>query len=153
MAEVSNKQSPLEHKENAAKQHGWLTRYLPILSWLPSYQRSWLRFDLIAGATVWAVIVPEAVAYSQLAGVPPQAGLFAAPFLLLGYALFGSSRQLMVGATSASAVMLASTVAVLAGGGPDKDAAPVGGVTLTAGTGGGLLWIARPGLITKFLSE
>ena len=70
MAEVSNKQSPLEHKENAAKQHGWLTRYLPILSWLPSYQRSWLRFDLIAGATVWAVIVPEAVAYSQLAGVP-----------------------------------------------------------------------------------
>src|SRR5436190_610058 len=95
MAEVSNKQSPLEHKENAAKPRGWLTRYLPILSWLPSYQRSWLRFDLIAGATVWAVVVPEAVAYSQLAGVPPQAGLFAAPFLT-GF-IFGLALVIAIG--------------------------------------------------------
>src|SRR2546430_304393 len=153
MAEVSNKQSPLEHKENAAKPRGWLTRYLPILSWLPSYQRSWLRFDLIAGATVWAVIVPEAVAYSQLAGVPPQAGLFAAPFLLLGYALFGSSRQLMVGATSASAVMLASTVAVLAGSDPKRYAALMVGLTITAGLGGLFLCIARLGFIKKFLAQ
>src|SRR2546430_14528494 len=141
MAEVSNKQSPLEHKENAAKQHGWLTRYLPILSWLPSYQRSWLRFDLIAGATVWAVIVPEAVAYSQLAGVPPQAGLFAAPFLLLGYALFGSSRQLMGGATSASAVMLASTLAVFAGSRPQKYSGPFVSFALHPWLVGVLPWL------------
>src|SRR2546421_4331648 len=151
MAEVSNKQSPLEHKENAAKQRRLLTRYLPILSWLPSYQRSWLRFDLIAGATVWAVVVPEAVAYSQLAGVPPQAGLFAAPFLLLGYALFGTSRQLMVGATSASAVMLAATVAVLAGSDPDKDAAPTGGSSRTACVLGLLRGDAPPGVLQKLL--
>ncbi len=153
MAEVSNKQSPLEHKENAAKQRRLLTRYLPILSWLPSYQRSWLRFDLIAGATVWAVVVPEAVAYSQLAGVPPQAGLFAAPFLLLGYALFGSSRQLMVGATSASAVMLAGTVAVLAGSDPNKYAALMAGLTITVGMVVLLLGIARLGFIKNFLAE
>src|SRR2546423_14447770 len=153
MAEVSNKQSPLEHKENAAKQRRLLTRYLPILSWLPSYQRSWLRFDVIAGATVWAVVVPEAVAYSQLAGVPPQAGLFAAPFLLLGYALFGTSRQLMVGATSASAVMLAGTVAVLAGSDPKKYAALMGGLTITVSIIMLLLGLAPPGFIKNFLAE
>src|SRR2546430_14008117 len=147
MAEVSNKQSPLEHKENAAKQRRLLTRYLPILSWLPSYQRSWLRFDLIAGATVWAVVVPEAVAYSQLAGVPPQAGLFAAPFLLLGYALFGSSRQLMVGATSASAVMLAGTVAVLAGRRPQKYGALMVGVNSTVSSIMALVGLAHPGFL------
>src|SRR5260370_9224141 len=153
MAEVSKKQSPLEHKENAAKPRGWLTRYLPILSWLPSYQRSWLRFDLIAGATVWAVIVPEAVAYSQLAGVPPRAGLFAAPFLLLGYALFGSSRQLIVGATSSSAVMLAVTVAVLAGSDSNKYAALVVGLTITVCIVVLLLGIARLGFLKNFLAQ
>jgi sulfate permease, SulP family len=81
--------------------------------------------------TVWAVIVPEAVAYSQLAGVPPQAGLFAAPFLLLGYVLFGTSRQLMVGATSTSAIMMAGTVAAIAGSDPKKYAALMVGLTLT----------------------
>src|SRR2546429_8123595 len=106
MAEVSNKQGPLEHKENTAKQRRLLTRYLPILSWLPSYQRSWLRFDLIAGATVWAVVVPEAVAYSQLAGVPPQAGLLPVPFLLVGYPLFCTFRLFMDVVTSCSAAML-----------------------------------------------
>src|SRR2546429_8866294 len=110
MAEVSNKQGPLEHKENTAKQRRLLTRYLPILSWLPLYQRSWLRFDLIAGATVWAVIVPEAVAYSQLAGVPAQAGLFAAPLLLLRYAPFGSSPPILVGGTPPRAALPAGGV-------------------------------------------
>jgi hypothetical protein len=70
MAEEGNIQNSRGNKAGAAHTSGWLYRYLPLLSWLPSYQRSWLRFDLIAGATVWAVIVPEAVAYSQLAGVP-----------------------------------------------------------------------------------
>src|SRR2546423_6102552 len=153
MVELSNQHSPLEHEGSKARHRGWLSHYLPILSWLPLYQRSWLRFDLIAGATVWAVIVPEAVAYSQLAGVPPQAGLFAAPFLLLGYALFGTSRQLMVGATSASAVMLAGTVAVLAGSDPNKYAALMAGLTITVGIVVLLLGIARLGFIKNFLAE
>ncbi len=130
---ADHSQNSIENTASTAKTRGLLSRYLPILSWLPSYQRSWLRFDVIAGATVWAVIVPEAVAYSQLAGVPAQAGLFAAPFLLLGYALFGSSRHLMVGATSASAVMLAGTVAALAGSDPKKYAVLMAGLTITVG--------------------
>ena len=118
MAAEGNIQNSSEKKARVVHTRRWIAHYLPILSWLPSYRPSWLRFDLIAGLTVWAVVVPEAVAYAQLAGVPPQVGLFAAPFLLLGYALFGTSRQLMVGATSASAVMMAGTVAALAGSGP-----------------------------------
>jgi hypothetical protein len=88
MAEASSKYRSIGPERNASRHRRWLSRYLPILTWLPTYQRSWLRFDLIAGITVWAVLVPEAVAYSGLAGTPPQAGLFAAPFLLLGYAPF-----------------------------------------------------------------
>jgi MFS superfamily sulfate permease-like transporter len=153
MAETHPIHNSREHTASTAQTRGWLSHYLPILAWLPSYQRSWLRFDLIAGLTVWAVIVPEAVAYAQLAGVPAQAGLFAAPFLLLGYALFGTSRQLMVGATSASAVMLAGTVAALAGSDPKRYAALMVGLTITIGIIVLLLGIARLGFIKNFLAE
>jgi SulP family sulfate permease len=147
MAETHPIHNLREHTASTARTGGWLSHYLPILSWLPSYQRSWLRFDLTAGLTVWAVVVPEAVAYAQLAGVPAQAGLFAAPFLLLGYALFGTSRQLMVGATSASAIMLAGTVAAQAGSDPKRYAALMVGLTITIGMIVLLLGIARLGFI------
>src|SRR6266566_2282933 len=48
---------------------GWLGRYFPIWAWLPAYQRSWLGLDVIAGLTVWVLVIPEAVAYAQIAGV------------------------------------------------------------------------------------
>jgi len=51
---------------------GWLSRYFPIWAWLPAYQRYWLGLDVIAGLTVWVLVIPEAVAYAQIAGVPPQ---------------------------------------------------------------------------------
>ncbi len=153
MAAEGNIQNSREKKASAAHTHRWLPHYLPILSWLPSYRRAWLRFDLIAGLTVWAVVVPEAVAYAQLAGVPAQVGLFAAPFLLLGYALFGTSRQLMVGATSASAIMLAGTVAALAGSDPKKYAALMVGLTIMIGIIVLLLGIARLGFIKNFLAS
>ena len=86
-------------------------RYLPILDWLPGYK--WgqdLRWDMIAGLTVWALLVPEAMAYAGIAGVPPQAGLYAAPLALIGYAIFGTSRQLFVGPSSTVAIVSASVV-------------------------------------------
>ena len=67
--------------------HAW-----QILQWVPGYQRSWLRFDFIAGLTVCAILVPEGMAYAQLAGVPPEYAFYAAPIGLLAYALLGSSR-------------------------------------------------------------
>jgi len=76
-------------------------RYVPILAWLPAYDRSWLSFDVIAGLTLWGLVVPEAMAYAGIAGLPPQAGLYTLVASLLIYALFGTSRHLSVGPTSA----------------------------------------------------
>ena len=59
---------------------------MPALDWLRHYRRAWLRGDVVAALTTWALVVPQAVAYAQIAGLPPQAGLFAAFAGLLGYA-------------------------------------------------------------------
>ena len=88
-----------------------ITRFVPILSWLPRYDRSWLSFDAIAGLTLWGLVVPEAMAYAGIAGLPPQAGLYTLVVSLLVYALLGTSRHLSVGGTSATAALLASSVA------------------------------------------
>src|SRR3954466_15264805 len=77
---------------------------------LHGYRRDWLRGDLVAGLTVWAVLVPESLAYATIAGVSPVVGLYAAPGALLVYAAFGSSRHLVVGP-------MAATAALSAGGG------------------------------------
>ena len=96
--------------EHVARPTG-IGRYVPILAWLPLYDRSWLTFDVIAGLTLWGLLVPESMAYAGLAGLPPQAGLYTLVVSLLVYALFGSSRHLSVGPTSATAVLLATSVA------------------------------------------
>ena len=75
---------------------------------LHGYQRTWLPRDLVAGLTVWAVLVPEALAYASIAGVSPAVGLYAAPSALIFYAVFGSSRHLVVGPMSATAALSAA---------------------------------------------
>ncbi len=89
----------------------WSKRNIPILSWLPGYNRGWLTADVIAGLTLWGLVVPEAMAYAGIAGLPPQAGLYTLLAALLVYAIFGTSRHLVVQATSATAALLASSVA------------------------------------------
>ena len=81
---------------------------------LRGYRREWLRSDLVAGLTVWAVLVPEALAYATIAGVSPVVGLYAAPRALLIYAALGSSRHLVTGPMAATAALSAATVAELA---------------------------------------
>ena len=93
-----------------------LQRYLPIVDWLPKYRwAQWIRFDLLAALTVWALLVPEAMAYAGIAGVAPEVGLVTAPLALIGYAIFGSSKHLFVGPSSTVAILSASVVAPLAG--------------------------------------
>ena len=70
---------------------------MPGLARLRSYERSWLRYDLLAGVTVAAYLVPQVMAYAEVAGLPPVAGLWAIVGPLLVYAVLGSSRQLSVG--------------------------------------------------------
>src|SRR5512136_3096305 len=104
--------STTTHSHDRVSPHaGGLRRYIPILSWLPHYDRAWLAVDVIAGLTLWGLVVPESMAYAGIAGLPPQAGLYTLLAALLVYALLGTSRHLVVQATSATAALLASAVA------------------------------------------
>lgn len=89
---------------------------VPISGWLGSYQRTWLRTDLLAGASVWAVLIPSALAYAGIVGVDPIVGLYTVPLALFGYAVFGGSRLLVVGPDAAISVLAASTIAGVATG-------------------------------------
>lgn len=91
-----------------------LQSLVPILTWLPRYERAWLRADVMAGLAVWAMTVPQALAYAGIAGVPPIYGLYTVPFAMLAYAIFGTSRTMCVGPESAIAIISAVTVGGLA---------------------------------------
>jgi high affinity sulfate transporter 1 len=88
-------------------------RVLPILGWLPAYRRKWLRPDVLAGLAVWAVMVPEGMAYSGIVGVPPIMGLYTIIPPLIVYALLGTSRVLVVGPDTATGLISALTVGAI----------------------------------------
>jgi SulP family sulfate permease len=85
-----------------------------IPAWLRHYDREWLPADVMAGLTVWALMVPQALAYAGIAGVPVQNGLYVMPLAVVGYVLLGSSRHLYVGPSATVATLSASTVALVA---------------------------------------
>src|SRR5574341_741499 len=93
---------------------GWKA-FFPPAQWLPAYEGRWLRGDLVAGITLAAYAIPVSLAYAGLAGLPPQVGIYGYLLGGLGYALFGSSRHLAVGPTSAISLMVGGTVAQMAG--------------------------------------
>jgi high affinity sulfate transporter 1 len=127
--------------------------YLPILSWARSYDKRWLQADLIAGATVWGVMTPSAMAYAQLAGLPPQHGLYAAMLSLIAYAILGSSRHMKVTTSSTVAVMAASIVGVLGVTDPAQYLALVSALALFAGLGLVIAGAVKLGFIADFLSK
>ena len=129
------------------------TRSPVLFGSLRGYQKPWLRSDLIAGLTVWAVLVPESLAYATIAGVPPVVGLYAAVPALVLYALLGSSRHLIVGPMSATAALSASIVAVYAGGGSDSFIALTAALAIVTGLLGLLAGLLRLGFIASFISE
>ena len=89
-------------------------RLLPILDWIPGYRRDWLLPDVLAGLALWAVMVPEGMAYAGIVGVPPIMGLYTIVPALLAYALLGTSRQLVVGPDTATGLISAVTVGAIA---------------------------------------
>ena len=128
------------------------TGLVPILHWLPRYQRAWLRGDLIAGVTVAALVVPKSLGYAGIAGIPLQYGLYAAAAGAILYALFGTSRQIATGPSSALAAVAAG--AVVAVGANDKEALMmVAAITLISGLFFLLLAVFRMGWISQFLSK
>src|SRR5712671_8086662 len=91
---------------------------MSFLTWLAEYKPSWLRHDAIAGVTLAAYAIPVSLAYAGLAGLPPQVGMYGYLLGGVGYALFGSSRHLAVGPTSAISLMVGGTDAQMAGNDP-----------------------------------
>jgi SulP family sulfate permease len=144
----------------AAEPTTGVRRFIPILSWLPSYDRSWLSIDVIAGLTLWGLVVPEAMAYAGIAGLPPQAGLYTLLAALLIYALLGTSLHLVVQATSATAALLASSVAAAlvataatTASDPETYQAYASAFVLVTGLVFLAAGLARLGFITQFLSK
>src|SRR4051812_38481095 len=88
-------------------------RLLPVLGWLPAYRREWLLPDVLAGLAVWAVMVPEGMAYAGIVGVPPFMGLSPIFPPLIVYALLGTSRLLVVGPDTATGLISALTVGAI----------------------------------------
>jgi SulP family sulfate permease len=129
-----------------------LARYVPAVGWLRAYQGPWLRGDLVAGVTTAAVVIPQAMAYATIAGLPVQTGLYVATVPVLVYALAGTSRPLSVSTTSTLAALTAAAVGRVAGDDPSR--ALVAASTLAALTGVLLLvaGILRLGVMADFIS-
>ncbi len=135
---------------------GWLARVFPILQWLPRYERSWLSRDAIASVSVWALLVPQSLAYSSIAGVPVQYGLYTAFAALLGYALFGTSKQMAQGPSAAVAAVVGAIISPLVGAaalGTDDAAKFAAALALATGIVYLALGAARMGWVSNFLSK
>lgn len=126
--------------------------WLPILRWLPDYQVAWLPADLMAGANVWAVLIPLALAYAGIVGVEPIVGLYTVPLAMLGYALFGGSRQFVVGPDAAVAVLSGGVIAVVAVNG-DEYLSLTLALALIVGVLYALCFILKMGWIADLIPE
>jgi sulfate permease, SulP family len=146
---MSPRQAPGSDKPVAARLRSWV----PILDWLPRYDRADLPADLSAGLTTAVMLIPQAMAYALLAGLPPIHGLYAATVPLLAYAVFGSSRQLAVGPVAMDSLLVAVGVGAIAAVGTEAYiayaillAAMVGIIQIALG-------LARAGFLVNFLSR
>lgn len=130
-----------------------LTRFLPILSWGPAYHRDDLRSDLGAGLTIAAMLVPQAMAYALLAGLPPEVGLYAATVPVIVYAVFGTSRQLAVGPVAIVSLLTATALAPIAEEGTAEYLAAAAVLALMVGVVHLILGFGRLGFLVNFLSH
>ncbi len=132
---------------------GGLARWVPGLAVLRTYDRTWLRPDLLTALSVWALLIPQGLAYAQLAGMPAVNGLYVGMVALLAYACFGTSRYVSMGPESSLAILVAASLAPVAVMGSERYVAMAGtlailvGIVLLAG------YLLRLGVITRLLSS
>ncbi len=120
---------------------------------LRNYQRDWVRGDVVAGLTVWAVLVPSALAYATIAGVPPVVGLYAAPAALVLYAALGSSRQLITGPSAAAAALSAAVVGNAVAGNGSLFVAASAALAICVGLAALIAGLLRLGFVANFISQ
>ena len=147
---ANQNQAPLE-----ARSPSGMARYVPIVQWLPQYQGKYLGHDVIAGVTVWALLIPEAIAYAGIAGVPVQYGLYAAILAGPAYMVFGGSRRLFFGPDAAPAAVTAAVVAGVVGAGAStaKYVSATAVLTLLVGLFFIVFGFLRLGWIAKFFAQ
>jgi high affinity sulfate transporter 1 len=127
--------------------------FFPPARWLPHYRVQWLPKDAIAGITLAAYAIPVSLAYATLAGLPPEYGVYGYLVGGLGYALFGSSRQLAVGPTSAISMLVGATVGGMALGDPERWAEIAALTALVLAVVSVLAFLLRLSSLVSFISE
>ncbi|NOJ98338.1 sulfate permease [Corallococcus coralloides] len=141
-------------KRTAATAAHVLGRFLPGVEQARTYERRWLRADVLAALTVGAMLIPQGLAYAQIVGVRPAAGLYAGVFAMLAYALFGPSRHLLLGPEAGAAILTATALGpVVAGGGPERLASLAALLALMVGVVSLLGGLCRAGALADFLSR
>ena len=126
---------------------------LPGVAVLRGYERGWWRPDLVAGATVGAMLIPRSIAYAELAGMPPEYGFYAVVGPLVLYALVGTSRHLGVGPEPGTAILAATGVGAVAAGDPERYLLLMSGLALMVGALAVLGSVARLGFVASVLSK
>jgi SulP family sulfate permease len=130
-----------------------LEKYVPLIGWLTTYQRAWLRDDLVSGVVVGAIMIPVAMAYAQMAGVPPQQGLYSAILGMAVYAVFATSRHLKITTSSTMSIMSIAVVGPLVASGFGSYVALSSALALTVGLIMLILSFMKLGFISDFLSK
>ena len=127
---------------------------LPVPAWLLGYRKDWLRPDVVAGLTVAAVVIPKAMAYATIAGLPVEVGLYTAFLPMLVYAVLGTSSVLSVSTTTTLAILAGAELSAVAGAG-DPGALLRASATLTMLVGAILIvaFVLRLGFVANFISE
>lgn len=131
----------------------WLAQLAPGITVLRGYRRAWLRPDLVAGATVGAMLLPQSMAYAELAGLPPEYGFYAVIGPLLVYAVVGTSRHLGVGPEPGTAILAATGVGAIAAGDQGRYVTLMAALAMVVGALGVLGSLARLGFIASVLSK
>jgi SulP family sulfate permease len=144
---------PLPAGARRAAQASGLGRYLPFTRWLLRYRRADLPSDLVAGIVTAIMLIPQSMAYAQLAGLPPQVGLYASVVPLIVYALLGTSGQLSVGPVAITSLLVFSGVGALAAPGSERYIQLVLLLALMVGLAKLLLGVFRLGVILNFISH
>jgi high affinity sulfate transporter 1 len=130
-----------------------LARLIPALSWLRTYDRSWLRSDVFAGITLAAYLLPAGLGDASLANLPPEAGLYACLFGGLVFWLFCSSRHTVVTVTSAISLLTGASLGEIAGGNTARFGALAAGTALLVALIAFIAWLVKAGVIVNFISE
>jgi high affinity sulfate transporter 1 len=129
------------------------SQWIPALTWLRGYNRSWLRSDVIAGVTLAAYLLPAALGDASLANLPPEAGLYACLFGGLIFWVFCGSRYTVVSITSAISLVIGSSLGEITGGNMTRFGALAAGAGLLVSLIAFIAWLAKAGVLVHFISE